>query len=236
MKTRRIQVSAKKADELVSLLRGASVAPINTHLSDDEFVAYTTEMTTPEEMRHIDEHLASCPECLEEMERLLTGARGWRGERGKQRLAALRERREKQWTVSATAPSRSLPSSDERRVIELRHVKARWQALVTQEPDRLAAANDEDGREILAWESSDEVLSGHVVLENNGDLTFRFSAKGLSQIGKHVILRLGSFQHEEPLQQVSKTRVGAEIVIPWQRRPVDLQDLDIEIVEERSRG
>jgi hypothetical protein len=103
--------------------------------------------------------------------------------------------------------------------------------LVAQNPELpLAASDDEDGREVLRWESAQEALSGHVVVQSNGDLTFRVWSQDLTQLGKRVVLHLGSRLREEVLRQVSATEVGAEIVVPRSQRPSDLREISFELV------
>jgi anti-sigma factor RsiW len=126
MKTRKIQLTAKKVDELMALFRAVPAEPVGDHLSDEEFIGYAMETLTTKEVQRVDEHLASCPDCAAEMEPLVAASEVWRGEPGKQRLAALRERLQ---PVTPPAPALRERFSD-----ALRQAQESWQALFERKP------------------------------------------------------------------------------------------------------
>lgn len=86
----KLQVTTNQLDKLIAEIRALPGKPVGDHLfSDDEFISYAMETLEPQQIERIDAHLASCPECATEMERLVEAAEVWRGEQGEQRLAAL---------------------------------------------------------------------------------------------------------------------------------------------------
>lgn len=97
MTTSKIQVTTEQVNKLLADLRALPDTPVGAHLSDDEFIGYTMEAFEPPEIKRLDTHLASCPECATEMERLVEAAEGW----DEERLAHLRER--------ALTPLRGVP-------------------------------------------------------------------------------------------------------------------------------
>lgn len=92
MKAHKVRITAQKVDELMALFRAMPTEPIGAHLSDEEFIGYAMQTLRQEDVSRIDEHLATCPDCTVEVERLLEGAEAWSGEQGEQRLARLRDR------------------------------------------------------------------------------------------------------------------------------------------------
>ena len=84
---RTVQVTTEQLGRLVADLRALPGEPVGEHLSDEEFVGYTMEALQPPAIGRLDTHLASCPECATEMERLVEAAQGW----DEERLAHLRE-------------------------------------------------------------------------------------------------------------------------------------------------
>jgi anti-sigma factor RsiW len=229
MKTRKIQVKANQLNSLIGDVRAVPAEPVGYHLSDDQFIDYAAETLTPEEVQQTDQHLASCPDCAEEMERFVAASEVWRGEPGKQRLAALRERLQ-----PVPPPALALY---ERFSEALQQAQESWQALFPKKPANeelarlpLAAATfDEERREIWNWQSEDGSLRGHAVLAGNGDLTFRFESKELNLDGRRFHLRLGSLPREMVWQRVSETEVGAKIVIPRSERLSDTTEISLEM-------
>lgn len=82
MTKREIQVTTDRVNKLIADLRALPDTPIGAHLSDDEFIGYTMEALEPRGIERLDTHLASCPDCAAEMERLVDAAEVW----GKQPL------------------------------------------------------------------------------------------------------------------------------------------------------
>lgn len=224
MKTRKIQVTAKKVDELMALFRTLPAEPVGEHLSVDEFTGYAMGKLLTAEVQRLDEHLASCPNCATEMERLLEASEAWRGEQGKQRLAALRER------LIGQLPTPDQPSLRKRLAQRLQEAMENWQDTFSRRELAWAAAtDDEDGREIWNWQSDDGRLRGHAVLEKNGNLTYRFVSGELELQGARFYLCLGALRREVVLRRVSETEVGARVVVPAHARPADPADFSLEV-------
>lgn len=77
MTTSKAQITAEQAEKLIANLRALPDRPIGEHLSDDDFVDYAMEALEPPEIERLDTHLASCMECVAEMERLVAAAEIW---------------------------------------------------------------------------------------------------------------------------------------------------------------
>jgi hypothetical protein len=92
MNERKIKVTADQVDRLLSDVRASQTAPIGDHLSDDESIGYAMGSLTADEVQRVDEHLASCPDCAAEAERLLSASDVWSGQQGASRLASLQGR------------------------------------------------------------------------------------------------------------------------------------------------
>lgn len=224
MKSRKIRVRTNQVDRLLADVGDLPSQPVGDHLSDDEFIGLAMETLPAQQVERIDTHLAACPDCAMEMERLLEAAEAWRGEPGKQRLAALRER------LIGPLPPPEPRSLRERLVQNLREATENWQELFSRRELAWAASTDEaDRRKIWNWQSDDGLLRGHAVLERNGKLTFRFVSKALGLEGERFYLRLGSLRREVVLRRVSETEVGAKVVVPAHERPADPTDISLEM-------
>jgi hypothetical protein len=77
MTQHKIQVTTKQVNKLIADLRALPDRPVGAHLSDDEFIDYTMETLEPPEIERLDTHLASCMDCVAEMERLVGAAEIW---------------------------------------------------------------------------------------------------------------------------------------------------------------
>lgn len=246
MKERKVYVKASQVDRLIEGLRNLPSKPVGDHLRelpDDQVVDYMMETLASEDVDRIDIHLASCPECNEEMLWLLEESQAWRGTRGEQRLTAFRERVRK----AISAKDRSAP-----------HAAVAAVGPATEKPERVVGAwvrevfdqmladlrralgggdivwecaPDEEGSRLMwRWPSPDGRLQAHAVREENGDWTFRIAAEALELEGKYVELRLGPMRRTEKLEQVSATEVGAEIVIARQDLDLPKPPFDISLL------
>lgn len=77
----KIQVRRGQLDRLIADIRALPSEPVGDHLTDDQLISYAMEALAPEEVEGLDAHLASCPDCTSEMERLLDTSEAWRGGR-----------------------------------------------------------------------------------------------------------------------------------------------------------
>jgi hypothetical protein len=223
MKTRKTQVTTTQVDRLLGDIRARPAQPVGDHLSDDECIGYAMETLPAEQVARVDTHLAACPDCAIEMERLLEASEAWCGEPGKQRLAALRER------LIGQLPTSEQLSLRERLVLDLQEAVENWQKLFSGRKLAWAASTDEeDRRKIWNWQSDDGLLRGHAVLERNGKLTFRFVSKELGLEGERFSLRLGHLRREVVLRRVAETEVGAKVIVPAHERPADPADISLE--------
>jgi hypothetical protein len=67
------RVTRSQVRRLLDDLRQVSDSPEGVHLDDSEFAGYSLGLLHREETDRVDRHLASCPDCLDEMERLTIG-------------------------------------------------------------------------------------------------------------------------------------------------------------------
>lgn len=236
MNTQRIPVSANQVNRLIEDIRAVPDSPIGGCLSDEEFIGYAAKSLPPEEVGRLDVHLASCPACTTEMERLLEGAEAWRGVEGEQRLAAFRERvrdafaAKERGEPAAAAPSPGpvAPEVRERLRGYIGEVIESLRLAFSGREPVWAAASEKESREVWAWRSENRRLQAHAVQEANGDLTFRFWGRDLDLEGQHLALRVGAVQKTLVLHRVSPAEVGAEVVIPRDDLPADLTGIAFE--------
>lgn len=130
---RTVQVTSGQLDRLIADIRALPSEPVGEHLMDDEFIDYTMEALAPPEFARLDTHLASCPECAAEMERLMEASEVWRGAQGGQRLARLRERAlaTVQAVPAVPSPTRKVPWTGLQAVLEkISSVFIGWQVPV----------------------------------------------------------------------------------------------------------
>ena len=78
MKHQRIAITTGRLERLRSeILSTPASDVVAAHLSADEFVHYSLDALSSEEMDKIDLHLEACPDCLTQIERLLSAAEEW---------------------------------------------------------------------------------------------------------------------------------------------------------------
>jgi len=209
MKTRKIQMTTKQLDRLMTDIHAALTEPVGDHLSDDEFIGYAMETLTAEEVQRIDEHLASCADCAEGMEQLVAASEVWRGEQGEQRLAALRQRAFGtrtlliSWSDVAFGIAAEAPTVEDGQV-ETEHGTLRWRK----------------------------------VKDQAGNLTVRFGSHAMKLDGRRLRLTAGDWQQEVTLGRVAPGQVGVETVITrdeWAQLPDDAV-LSVELIREDSEA
>lgn len=89
VKTKKIQLTSKRIDDLITMFRSLPEKPVGHHLSDDVFIRYAMEEIMGEELQIVDEHLSSCIECLTKLENLLKNYTVWQGTDWKNRFDSL---------------------------------------------------------------------------------------------------------------------------------------------------
>jgi hypothetical protein len=89
---RRIQITSKQMNNLVEPLYALNDKPLGEHPPAEECVNYLMDMLTPQETEEIDQHLATCPDCVARMDHLAAEFDKWCGNQGNNRLASLRRR------------------------------------------------------------------------------------------------------------------------------------------------
>jgi eukaryotic-like serine/threonine-protein kinase len=86
---RRFRVRPSIIDDLVNACSVLPVEPVGPHLSDEELILYITGQLGTDETGSVDEHLSTCDECCDRIERLLEGTSRWSGVDGDRRLTAI---------------------------------------------------------------------------------------------------------------------------------------------------
>jgi anti-sigma factor RsiW len=199
-------------DEFLKDLVAEPTSPLGDHLNDSEFTEYVLEMLPPGEVERVDGHLASCPECAIEMERLIEESSAWSGPEGEQRLEALRER------VLEAARSSPGPADI---ILMPRAV---------YEPARAAAKIPAE-----SWvdgQSEDGALSWSIEEDEAGNLDIDLSSFVLED-GARLRFRVGAWSREVVLRQLKPGEVAGLIKITRQERDSMAKDqpLQVEVVD-----
>ena len=202
MKTRRLEVAHRQLNHLADDLRNLPTSPPGECLSDAQFVAYTLNTLSAEEVHRLDEHIAACRACAEMLEHLM----------GQYEAGA---------NPALTAPANLIA------VIFGPALKS-WLDFVRQPLPLAAARVSAEGQVLWEWRGPDGITGAHAVLEPNGDLVFRFASTDLALAGRRVRFRAASRTYEAMLEKVSAAEVGAKIQIPREDRPAELADLHLE--------
>lgn len=93
MNRRKIEATASQLNKLLTDLSAVQQRQtVGDHLTDDEAIGYAMEALSAKEVQRVDEHLASCPDCVIEVEQLATATHFWNSAPGEARLDSLRER------------------------------------------------------------------------------------------------------------------------------------------------
>jgi anti-sigma factor RsiW len=209
---RKFRVTSSQLDRFLEDLVAGPGSPLGDHLTDSEFVEYSLEQLADHEVERIDRHLASCPDCAGELERLIEESRAWTGPEGENRLERLREK-----VLDAAMPiePQELPA-----IVLM--PRAAYQ------PARAAARTAEPwslGR------SPDGVLSWSIAEDKAGNLTIEVSSFVLEH-GSRLRFQVGSWSKEVELHTVEPGQVAGRIEIARTERdslPAD-QPLQVENV------
>lgn len=230
-------MTPEQLERLMSDLPDLSQELAAAHLTDEEMIGYAMELISHDDTLRIDAHLASCIQCASAMEHLLEVEQAWRGEPGQNRLTALHKR------VLASQPS-LLARLIARLAQALRQAQQDWQKERSKSrltPLVTATSQKRSGQTLLEWQTEDGQVEGHIILEPNGDWTIRFFSDNVDLEGTGFWLLLDQSQREDDrfkreviLQRVSLTEVEAELVIPPDRQPADIGDLDIQPFDEQD--
>ena len=179
-------------------IRTLPAEPVGEHLSDDEFISYSMEMLPEEEVERVDAHLASCPDCAEQMEQLLEASEAWSGEQGKQRFATLRQR-------VLESPKIELVGTP----ADILH------SIPISAFEKLAAKTSK-----TSYMTTEEVLEERRtkggerrVIRKEGYIIIRFASPDLKTEGQQIRVTVGDFQRESGLTKIAPDLVGAEIQI-----------------------
>lgn len=108
MMPNRIRITPEEANKLACLIGELPSTQVGRHLTEAEFAEYAAGVIPTEHVAHIDEHLASCEKCEEEVLALMTESAVWETPEGRERLQAsgeelLRFARAKQVQMGASA-------------------------------------------------------------------------------------------------------------------------------------
>ena len=87
----KIEISKSKIEELRKLLSEASVEKESDHISDEQFIEYSSDSLSEDEVQNVLAHLEACDLCADRMEQLLEGVKAWQGIEGRRRFNTLQE-------------------------------------------------------------------------------------------------------------------------------------------------
>jgi hypothetical protein len=166
--------------------------PAGDHLTDDDFVAYVTELPTLDAaaLARIEGHLEGCAECAAEMDHVAGVAEAWGGPSGTARVEALASKLQ-------SAYVRTMPALERLRAL-LGSVRPAA-AFVT------AAAGSHEA------ESEGAIDHIHVSEDQQGNLRVAISSFDVGLAGTRILI--DPFAATVTLERVGNEQVGGEIVI-----------------------
>jgi len=206
MKIQRIELTGRELDRLVGDLRSIPPSPPEQCLTDEQFVAYTLGKLGDEQTEQLDAHIAACPTCAQSLEHALQQL-----ESQQKRVVAEKER-----ALGLTSIFSAI----------FRDAVASWNEFRLQ-PLPLAAAGEGD-RLLWEWKSPVGDHQAHMVLDPNGDLTFRFVTTDARMVGCRVRLRVSNRWLASRVEAVSQTEFGAKIVVQKPESPQDLSHFSLD--------
>jgi hypothetical protein len=231
---RKIQVTRDQLDKLIADIHALPDEPVGDHLPDDEFIGYTMEALVQEEVVRIDAHLASCPDCASEMERLMEASEIWRGEQGEQRLAELAARTLAAMGEPHREPLRRDPNKEVQRAATevmghlghpselLERLAARLaRVLFTIEKPQFAGVHAKTPHAPRGGQTEDGLLRWRAVADETGNIIIRFASHEAEFAGVRLRLRAGMWQREVVLTQKGPDQVGAEIALARDELPAE---------------
>jgi hypothetical protein len=199
-RSRPIEISAQKAEELLNLFRRGVDESIGEHLSEDQFLRYVTGDLPEQEMLSIDRHIEKCKACGNQLEHLAVKAMAWSEAVGAQRLKKLR----RQALENLSANDTLSPSVFEELARQI------GQLLWGMNLGRgfVSAATEEE----KPFEQGDQ-WSCYLNKDKRGNYTLRISSRDLSLEGTRLKLHSTNWQQEITLVRVEPNQVGAKVVL-----------------------
>jgi hypothetical protein len=189
---------------------------INVHLTTEEFVQFVNDDLSEELEQEIDYHIAQCEPCALELQQFYDAEDEFPQERwAMQRSAFAAELRGKifaQKTDALLEPLKQLVES--------------WLATFA-EPVASFTTGGNKRHPVFNWQSEDGALLYSVTEEMNGDWYVLFESTQPDVNGKRFQFRLGSFEREVILEQVTEGEFAAELLIPRSLRPEKVSDFEL---------
>lgn len=197
------RTTSRHVDRLLDEIHAVPVLPVGDHLLDEEFVTYSTSALDAQAVARIDAHLASCADCAERMEDLLTAAEAWSGAAGEERLADVSRR-----VLQALALRDRNPATRVAQAVQT--FGAFLGSLHPAAGLAMAAAGS------VQAESPDGKDHADVREGEDGSLVVSLSSYRLELEGRHVVVE--PFGLRRTLERVTPDQVGFEAVIPRSER------------------
>ena len=89
MLLRKIKIPIERIDKVFNISTTLPREPLSAHLTDEESAGYASEFLSDADVQRVEMHLALCPECCADVDRLLEAAETWRDLNIKETIAAL---------------------------------------------------------------------------------------------------------------------------------------------------
>jgi hypothetical protein len=224
-RSRPIEISPKKEEELSKLFRTVADKSMSAHLSEDQFIGYVTGDLSEEEMLEIDRHLAVCEECGSKIEHLAVKTMAWNGSEGKRRVRELR----KQVINNLQEYEASTSSFVEELTLQIRSLHS---------GRSLALGMVQAATEEKKYFKQGEQWSCYLDVDKRGNYILRISSHDLSFEGTQLRLVSKNWQKEIMLNRVDPNQVGAKVVLS----PEDLekipqgQDFSVELIRQDAES
>ncbi len=216
MKTQKITMNEQQLEQVAESLRATLSNSLTPCLTDEEFVEYTMALLSHDDTRRIRDHLASCEECAEEANRLVEGASAWQGKQGEQRLTALRQKIESQWTL-ATPPALEEPQSF---IAKMREELRRFLESVSYDLGFATSAHGGAPPQPLDRASANESFSLFIKEDKERNVVIRIAALA-PELEEPITIRLSAgeaWRKEAVLARIDDDQIGAEVMIPFAER------------------
>lgn len=203
---------AEKFDQLLADLQAAPATPAGHHLTDEEYVAFVLEETTPEQEARIASHLATCRDCIQDLDAFFAAAATFpQAEWAKLRPTFVRQLRARFQEEGLLAPAVASPA---------RELLERLRAFLASVAYPLAFAPQfGTPREPCDYESQDGRF-GVFVEDVGGNMTVHADAQGTELEGMTMRFSAGAWQRDVRLERVTDDQVGAKVVVTHDEREV----------------
>lgn len=205
MNKQKIEATEKQLEQwLTELSTAQQVQPVGAHLTDDEAIGYAMESLSVTEARRVDEHLASCPDCVIEVEQLATASHFWNSAPGAARLDSLRER------IRNEVPKKQPQRPTSRKVGLINSAIAHWFRLFN-----VAISDVSFTTELIKAKTDDDSLRWNIEEDEEHNLTIRFGSHALELEGLRLQLSAGAWRVERRLakRDPQDNQVGAKFSI-----------------------